>query len=144
MTRVYPPCVYCGDRLLARERDHVIPLSRGGPDTPDNIAEACIACNRDKRAMLLYEWRASRLHRGLPWPPLASHATDPRHYSDRACGCTAPHTPHTFTADDGGYRAIYRCPKEGFVPVGWAVSSFFFTDCPCAFCVHTSAVEASL
>jgi len=30
--------------------DHVVPLSRGGPDAPDNVATAHWRCNREKRA----------------------------------------------------------------------------------------------
>ena len=40
-------CVYCGSSD-ALEWDHIIPLSRGGPDSPDNLVRACASCNRSK------------------------------------------------------------------------------------------------
>jgi len=42
-------CVYCG----SKERiglDHVIPRSKGGSDSPDNLVAACFPCNRKKGA----------------------------------------------------------------------------------------------
>lgn len=41
-------CVYCGDEDGPHELDHVIPRSRGGPDTVENIVVACRSCNRKK------------------------------------------------------------------------------------------------
>lgn len=40
-------CQYCGsrDRLTL---DHVVPKSRGGPDTWDNLVAACVPCNNKK------------------------------------------------------------------------------------------------
>lgn len=43
-------CLYCGD-LFARAdltRDHVVPTSRGGRDSWENVVSACIACNARK------------------------------------------------------------------------------------------------
>jgi len=40
-------CVYCGSTETL-EWDHIIPISRGGPDTPDNLVRACASCNRSK------------------------------------------------------------------------------------------------
>lgn len=37
-----PVCVDCGE---GRGVDHVIPLSRGGSNTPDNLATRCLHCN---------------------------------------------------------------------------------------------------
>lgn len=34
------------------ELDHVIPLSRGGPHTADNLVPSCISCNRAKHAAI--------------------------------------------------------------------------------------------
>jgi hypothetical protein len=36
-------CRYCG--APGNSLDHVIPYSRGGPDTPDNLVLACMVCN---------------------------------------------------------------------------------------------------
>lgn len=51
-------CVYCGDE--ADSVDHVIPVSRGGPDALRNLAPACRPCNASKGNRLLCEW-AGRL-----------------------------------------------------------------------------------
>ena len=40
-------CQYCGDR--ADSIDHVLPRSRGGPNTWENVAAACRRCNTQKR-----------------------------------------------------------------------------------------------
>lgn len=44
-------CCYCGQLTPARlcTRDHVVPKSRGGPDTWANTATACRGCNGRKR-----------------------------------------------------------------------------------------------
>jgi 5-methylcytosine-specific restriction endonuclease McrA len=49
-------CAYCGD--AATERDHVVPLVRGGSHTLDNLVPACGPCNRSKGDKLLSEWEA--------------------------------------------------------------------------------------
>jgi 5-methylcytosine-specific restriction endonuclease McrA len=43
-------CQYCLKKLPAKEltRDHVVPRSRGGAMTWDNIVAACAPCNRKK------------------------------------------------------------------------------------------------
>ncbi|MCB9030732.1 MAG: HNH endonuclease [Deltaproteobacteria bacterium] len=43
-------CQYCGDTLNAASAtvDHVLPRSRGGQTTWENIVTCCSACNRDK------------------------------------------------------------------------------------------------
>jgi 5-methylcytosine-specific restriction endonuclease McrA len=40
-------CQYCGNR--ADSIDHVLPRSRGGPHTWENVAAACRPCNLNKR-----------------------------------------------------------------------------------------------
>jgi len=49
-------CQYCGERGKKLECDHVIPVSRGGGHTDDNLVTACFACNRSKRDKLVGEW----------------------------------------------------------------------------------------
>lgn len=44
-------CFYCGKRNVRLTKDHVIPLSDGGEDIPNNIVPACWPCNYKKRAM---------------------------------------------------------------------------------------------
>lgn len=43
-------CQYCGEVLPAAEltTDHVVPRSRGGPTSWDNVVTACSPCNRRK------------------------------------------------------------------------------------------------
>lgn len=50
-------CTYCGTRGGALECDHMVPISRGGPSTDDNLTTACKPCNREKRARTVVEWR---------------------------------------------------------------------------------------
>ena len=38
-------CQYCGDRRHDLTIDHVIPRSKGGMDTWDNVVAACLKCN---------------------------------------------------------------------------------------------------
>lgn len=56
------PCVYCGDP--AQTLDHIVPRSKGGPDSPDNLVPACQRCNSAKSALSLEEW-AARLRQDL-------------------------------------------------------------------------------
>ena len=44
-------CVYCGTRTGSLTCDHVIPVSRGGSSTFDNLVTACLACNLAKATM---------------------------------------------------------------------------------------------
>jgi 5-methylcytosine-specific restriction endonuclease McrA len=50
-------CYYCqvrvGDKFHV---DHVIPLSRGGSNGPENIVIACPHCNLSKHARMPHEW----------------------------------------------------------------------------------------
>jgi 5-methylcytosine-specific restriction endonuclease McrA len=46
-------CQYCGKR--ADSIDHVVPRSKGGPHTWDNVVAACGRCNAVKRDRLLEE-----------------------------------------------------------------------------------------
>ena len=43
-------CAYCGEKPASLTQDHVIPLSRGGSHTPENIVPACVSCNSRKGA----------------------------------------------------------------------------------------------
>lgn len=40
-------CQYCGSEN-ATTVDHVIPISKGGTDDPDNLVAACTRCNYSK------------------------------------------------------------------------------------------------
>jgi 5-methylcytosine-specific restriction endonuclease McrA len=41
-------CQYCGKKTSTLTIDHVIPKSRGGTDTWDNLVAACVKCNNKK------------------------------------------------------------------------------------------------
>lgn len=41
-------CQYCGKKSLELTIDHIIPRSRGGADTWENLTTACIRCNNRK------------------------------------------------------------------------------------------------
>jgi 5-methylcytosine-specific restriction endonuclease McrA len=41
-------CAYCGSTERALQRDCVLPISRGGRYTIDNVVPACGACNASK------------------------------------------------------------------------------------------------
>lgn len=47
-------CQYCGRRLKSKDLniDHVVPRSRGGMDTWENLVCACVACNIRKGSRL--------------------------------------------------------------------------------------------
>jgi 5-methylcytosine-specific restriction endonuclease McrA len=54
-------CAYCGITLHGvYEIDHVIPLSRGGSNWPDNLMITCPSCNSSKNNYLLDEWKERR------------------------------------------------------------------------------------
>lgn len=56
-------CAYCGKTGLL-QWEHIIPKSRGGPDTIDNMVLSCAKCNHEKAARNPLEWYESRsLHR---------------------------------------------------------------------------------
>lgn len=52
-------CYYCGRHvgIKALTMDHLIPLSRGGRSTKDNLVPCCKDCNNKKQTMLPVEWK---------------------------------------------------------------------------------------
>ena len=54
-------CVYCGTDEGPFECDHIMPVSRGGTNELENLATACIDCNRAKGDMTVEEWRPSEM-----------------------------------------------------------------------------------
>ena len=51
-------CYYCGSHVAHREltMDHLVPLTRGGRSTKDNLVPCCKSCNTKKKSMLPVEW----------------------------------------------------------------------------------------
>lgn len=58
-------CFYCERTEGPFHKDHVVPRSRGGPDTPFNLVDACEKCNSEKSDLLPSEWLAIVPHRIL-------------------------------------------------------------------------------
>lgn len=50
-------CYYCKCKVgKTYHVDHVVPLSRGGSNGPENIVIACPTCNQQKSAKMPHEW----------------------------------------------------------------------------------------
>ncbi|MCL2789076.1 MAG: HNH endonuclease [Desulfobulbus sp.] len=51
-------CWYCGRQVGYHNltMDHVIPLTRGGRSTKDNLVPCCKECNTSKQSLLPVEW----------------------------------------------------------------------------------------
>lgn len=59
-------CAYCRE-VKRLTMDHVIPISRGGVHTKENVVGACMPCNLSKSNKLLSEWnRPARCDHGCP------------------------------------------------------------------------------
>ena len=63
-------CLYCGDRFNHSDltRDHVMPMSKGGADSWENVVTACFRCNNLKGNKTLEEWGARGLI-AIPYVP---------------------------------------------------------------------------
>ena len=59
-------CVYCGS-VADLTTDHLIPRSRGGDDSADNVVLACQSCNISRGEKGIFEWlglkEKDKLHR---------------------------------------------------------------------------------
>jgi 5-methylcytosine-specific restriction endonuclease McrA len=80
-TRDSQTCVYCGGS--ATSIDHVVPRSRGGTHTWDNVVAACRRCNHTKADRSLAElgWvlpHPPRTPSGAAWRLLGARTVDPR------------------------------------------------------------------
>lgn len=51
-------CYYCDRRVSGKKAhiDHMVPLSRGGKHSPDNLCASCAPCNLTKHSKLISEW----------------------------------------------------------------------------------------
>ena len=80
-TRDGQTCVYCGGS--ATSIDHVVPRSRGGTHSWDNVVAACRRCNHTKADRSLAEmgWalpHPPRTPSGAAWRLLGTRTVDPR------------------------------------------------------------------
>ncbi|MDK3256712.1 HNH endonuclease [Blastococcus capsensis] len=80
-TRDGQTCVYCGGS--ATSIDHVVPRSRGGTHTWDNVVAACRRCNHTKADRSLAElgWKLPHppsTPSGAAWRLLGHRTVDPR------------------------------------------------------------------
>lgn len=64
-------CHWCGEELFGVfENEHIVPLSRGGTNWPDNLCCSCRTCNRRKGFKLPHEWltqAGSMPHMHVQW-----------------------------------------------------------------------------
>lgn len=54
-------CAYCGVQAAKLNKEHVIPLVRGGSHSIGNLVPACEPCNKSKGKKTVMEWRMHRL-----------------------------------------------------------------------------------
>jgi 5-methylcytosine-specific restriction endonuclease McrA len=52
-------CAYCGEQRPL-QRDHIIPVTRGGQHSIGNLIPACKRCNLSKMDKFIMEWRLGR------------------------------------------------------------------------------------
>jgi len=53
-------CFYCGRESKPLEIEHMLPVSRGGTTTENNLVPACKACNLKKHSQTYEEWQTRR------------------------------------------------------------------------------------
>lgn len=79
-------CQYCGKKYSRKDLnlDHVIPRSRGGLTTWENIVASCFHCNRRKGGHLLTEVGMKLLKKPQRprWTPVAFHSLKNGHYRE--------------------------------------------------------------
>jgi len=63
-------CMYCGEQFKQVDltRDHIIPMSRGGSDSWENVVTACYRCNNQKGNLTPEEWKKYKLL-AVPYVP---------------------------------------------------------------------------
>lgn len=82
-------CQYCGKQQGGLTVDHVIPRSRGGTSTWENIVAACAPCNRRK---------GDRLPREIQMHPMRAPSPPPVDIFIRVAAPTAPPAWTTYLA----------------------------------------------
>ncbi len=68
LTRDQNRCLYCGAKAprVVLELEHIIPKSKGGPSSWDNLVAACRPCNQKKGDRTPEEADMKLIHRPLP------------------------------------------------------------------------------
>jgi len=62
LQQAWAGCAYCGSTNVALQRDCILPISRGGRYTIDNVVPACPSCNASKCNAEVTSWlRRKRL-----------------------------------------------------------------------------------
>jgi 5-methylcytosine-specific restriction endonuclease McrA len=49
-------CAYCGEQMIRPTQDHMVPISRGGAHSIENLVPACMSCNSRKGTKNLLEY----------------------------------------------------------------------------------------
>ncbi|MEE9202474.1 MAG: HNH endonuclease [Dehalococcoidia bacterium] len=62
-------CQYCGRETRELTLDHVIPRSRGGQHSWENLVSACILCNHRKGERVLAEAKLKLIRKPMAPPP---------------------------------------------------------------------------
>lgn len=55
------PCIYCWEPMTSPSWDHVVPVSKGGPNTRGNLVVSCRHCNGLKDDLSLLEFEGTLL-----------------------------------------------------------------------------------
>jgi 5-methylcytosine-specific restriction endonuclease McrA len=72
-------CVYCGSSTGRLTLDHVVPRSRGGDSSWENVVTSCAPCNLRKGNRLLHELQMELAHPPRPPAPvLFIHLATPK------------------------------------------------------------------
>ncbi len=58
-------CAYCGEEGNM-QWEHIVPKSRGGPDSIDNMVQSCPKCNMAKRDKDPFEWYGEKHKYEIP------------------------------------------------------------------------------
>jgi len=66
-------CQYCGRQISQLTIDHIVPRSRGGGHSWENLVAACPQCNRRKGRRTLTEARMALLHQPIEPRPTARY-----------------------------------------------------------------------
>ena len=66
-------CQYCGRQISQLTIDHIVPRSKGGGHSWENLVAACPQCNRRKGGRTLTEARMALLHQPIEPRPTAQY-----------------------------------------------------------------------